>query len=115
MSEEFPMDLLPKTVWEYVALCSECTESPEEFHVAGALFITSLLVGSWTTINCTKLNNYYLLIGDTGTTKKSTAQNLAIKMCREIFLQNPDLNYRSVSTEENSEKVTTCRFIPRLN
>jgi hypothetical protein len=82
--EDFPMDLLPKIAREYTALCSECTESPPEFHVAGFLFVTSTLLSKWYVGENLFLNNYYLLVGDTGTSRKTTAQNYARRLLEEV-------------------------------
>lgn len=93
MDNQFPFSLLPKPVWEFVGLCSETTEAPDEFLAAGGLFVTSILAGRWVEFNGQTLNDYFLLVGDTGIAKKTTAQTLAIKLLRDVLKEKPNLRY----------------------
>lgn len=103
MTESFPFDLLPAPVWKFVGLCSEVTEAPDEFLAASGLFVASVLSGRWVEFNGQALNNYFLMVGETGTAKKTTSQSYAIKLLRDVLHSNPDTHFIVASPESCTE------------
>lgn len=108
MKEDFPIDLLPLLIGDYVRMCSDFTEAPEEYHTACGLFISSYLIGNWISVSSIKLNDYYLIVGDTGVSKKSTAMRLAVEMCRESLKHRPDLSHKlsKIDTKTGKKVIT---------
>lgn len=97
MNEIFPLELLPKPAAELVKICQPATEAPDEFLAAGGLYLGSVLAGPWIEINNRPINNYFLLVGETGTTKKTTAMSYPLVLLERIIKQLVHLEYRKPS------------------
>lgn len=101
--EPFPLNFSPSIVRDFVKIYSEYTEAPDEFLASVPLFIASVLAGSWFKIDHQYLNNYYLLVGPTGTARKTTAQNLAMSLLKEIKDGMPNLVYQLPRDDEDTK------------
>lgn len=93
-NESFPLELAPQLVRDFVEIHQNYTEAPDEFLAISAIFAASTIAGKWVEFNKQPLNNYYLIIGPTGTAKKTTAQNIAIELLQEIKAINARLQYK---------------------
>jgi len=82
---------LPQCVWsglagEYLDIVKECTEAPDEFHLAGFLTAVGCLMGrrAWFRNPHPTYSNFYsLLVGDTALARKSTAYAFAVNLLRD--------------------------------
>lgn len=99
-TEPFPFELCPNPVKEFVSLLQPTTESPDEFLVAGALNVGSILAGKWILLDGQPLNNYYLLVGPTGVSKKSTAIKLAKNLLDSVKEKSTNSLFQNQSNEE---------------
>jgi hypothetical protein len=101
--ENFPLQLAPSLIRDFVSAYQLTTEAPDEFLATTAMFVGSVLAGRWVEFNGQFLNNFYLIVGPTGTSKKTTAQSLSLKLLRAIQLLNPIQKYNHIKLSENEE------------
>ena len=92
--EDFPLEIAPDIVREFVSILQSHTEAPDAFLAIVPIFVGSVLAGRWIEFNGQPLNNYYLIVGQTGTAKKTTAQGLAMRLLREVKALNPRQQYQ---------------------
>ncbi len=102
--EGFPMNLAPDLVRDFVEAHQRYTESPDEFIATSALYAGSIVAGRWVEFNNQFLNNYYLIVGPTGTAKKTTGQKLSMKLLTDVKLLNPFLQFRPIEIKDNEEQ-----------
>jgi hypothetical protein len=110
--EEFPYDLLPQPIQDYLALYRSISESPDEYLVASALAIASALAGPHYTVNGNRLNNFYLLVGRTSIARKTTAVNFATELYLKCRAKRPDLTYQPPEEEKQKEKRQKAEAYP---
>lgn len=80
-----PIDLAPKILQDYLAMMKRCTDAPKEFLLASFLSITSTLCGtSYRLEDDSYLNTYFVLVGKSAITRKTTVQKYAFRLLHEI-------------------------------
>lgn len=99
--EEFPLSKAPLLVRDFVGAFQKYTEAPDEFLAIVPIYIASVIAGRWVEFNNQSLNNYYLIVGQTGTAKKTTAQALSLKLLREIKARLKHLQFSFNPTSDN--------------
>ena len=110
--ETFPILLAPALVRDFVTSFERFTEAPDEFLACVPIFVGSVLAGRWFEFNGQFLNNYYLIVGPTGTTKKTTAQSLSIKLLRAVKANNPSLQYEHIEKDDESPPAGATSAYP---
>lgn len=98
--EQFPIECAPTLVRAFVDEHKKYTESPDEFLATIPLYLAGVLAGRWVKFNGQFLNNYYLIVGPTGKVKKTTAQDLAVKLLSAARKEHGGLDFEIVAKEE---------------
>lgn len=85
-------NVAPSFVDRYVAWATQCTDSPSQYHVAGALTILSVILSPHvqlpTAFGEFKCNLWFMILADTTQTRKTTAMRMAIKLAKSV---DPDV------------------------
>lgn len=72
----------------YVGWATKCTDSPRQYHVAGALTILSIILSPHvqlpTSFDDFRCNLWFMILADTTSTRKTTAMQMAIKLARSV-------------------------------
>ncbi len=93
IKESFPSELLPGVIQDYLKLCTNATEAPDEFLAAGALAVAAALAGPHYKVSGMPLNNFFLVVGGTGLSRKTTALSLAVDLFYLCLKLRPDLTH----------------------
>lgn len=81
-------DRRPSFVDRYVEWATRCTDSPKQYHIAGALTVLSIILSPHvqfpTLFGEFRLNLWFMILADTTRTRKTTAMQMAIKLAESV-------------------------------
>lgn len=103
---EDELKLLTRTfVDEYVDWAVTKTDAPAPYHVAGALAVMSCVLGEWAVADPqfgeVRLGLFFVIMGETTETRKTTARNMMKKLLRSVEDANYDYLLTSDTTPES--------------
>ena len=90
---------------DFVDWAKEKTDSPEPYHIAGALTILSLILGEWAVgdpqYGAQRLGMFFTVLGETTDTRKTTSRNLMKRVIRMTEVGDFQYILTSDATEES--------------
>jgi hypothetical protein len=90
----------------YVEWATQCTDSPSQYHIAGALMALSVLLSPHirlpTSFGEFRCNLWFMILAGTTLTRKTTAMEMSVKLAKCI---DPDI---VLSTKGSSEGITSA-------
>lgn len=105
LTEDERAQLTPTFVDKYVEWAVTKTDAPEPYHVAGALSAMSLVLGEFCVgypqFGELRLGLFFVVMGETTDTRKTTARNMMKKMIRATQTEEYDYILTSDTTPES--------------
>jgi hypothetical protein len=108
---------------KYLEWAVQCTDSPKQYHVAGALTILSVLLSPYIRLSTSfgdfRCNLWFIILAGTTMTRKTTAMEMAIKLAEciepEVVLSTDGSSEGIVSALSGRDGSGSLQYIDEVN